>query len=135
MCGRRLFDRTRGWGGSHPVGAPVGVVTHHAPDDADAWKRTTFVDGVEVGIARAVETAGENNVSVMSSQIAAQALELGLVDEVVVSLVRLLRGEGVPYFTNLTAAPHWLDDPIVIPGTRATHLRYGVRRGLSSSRA
>ncbi len=64
------------------------VVTHHAPDGADTWKRTTFVDGVEAGLARAAEIAGEKNVCVMNSQIAAQALELGLVDEVVVSLVR-----------------------------------------------
>lgn len=129
VCGRRLFNHTSGWGDSHPVGAPVVVVTHHAPDDADAWKRTTFVDGVEVGIARAVEIAGKKNVCIMSSQIAAQALELGLVDEVDISLVPVLMGAGIPYFTNLTGPPYRFDDPIVIPGTRATHLRYAVRRG------
>lgn len=31
VCGRRLFDHTRGWGDSHPVGAPVVVVTITPP--------------------------------------------------------------------------------------------------------
>jgi hypothetical protein len=37
-------------------------------------------------------------------------------------------GRGIPYFTNLTGAPHHFDDPVVIQGKRATHLRYRVRR-------
>jgi len=40
VCGRRLFDHTKGWGDSHPVGAPVVVVTHRPPEDADTWKST-----------------------------------------------------------------------------------------------
>jgi hypothetical protein len=40
----------------------------------------------------------------------------------------VLLGEGIPYFAGLTGAPHRFDDPVVIPGTRATHLRYSVRR-------
>jgi dihydrofolate reductase len=41
VCGRRLFDHTNGWEDSHPVGAPVVVVTHHPPRDATAgcWIR------------------------------------------------------------------------------------------------
>src|SRR6476660_8673641 len=31
--GRRLFDHTDGWGGSHPVGVPVFVVTHSVPQE------------------------------------------------------------------------------------------------------
>lgn len=31
VSGRRLFDHTGGWGDSHPVGAPVVVVTHRPP--------------------------------------------------------------------------------------------------------
>ncbi|CAM5641049.1 Deaminase OS=Streptomyces griseorubiginosus OX=67304 GN=AQJ54_34485 PE=4 SV=1 [Streptomyces griseorubiginosus] len=33
-------------GRHHPIGAPVVVVTHRAPDAAAKWPRTTFVDGV-----------------------------------------------------------------------------------------
>ena len=32
VCGRRLFDLTGGWGGNHPTGAPIFVVTHAVPE-------------------------------------------------------------------------------------------------------
>ena len=128
VSGRRLFDITDGWGDNHPIGAPVVVVTHHAPDDANRWPRTTFTDSVEAGIERAKEIAGDKDVTVSSADIARQALDLGLLDEVHVSLVPVLLGEGIPYFANLSAAPHRFEDPIVTPGTRATHLQYAVKR-------
>ncbi|MEV5751461.1 dihydrofolate reductase family protein [Actinoallomurus sp. NPDC052308] len=128
ICGRRLFDLTNGWDDSHPIGAPVVVVTHNAPRDAGERPRTTFVGGVAEGIARAKEIAGEKDVSIASADIARQALDLELVDEVVVSLVPVLLGAGIPYFAGLTNAPHRFDDPVVIQGRRATHLRYRVRR-------
>src|SRR5256885_535206 len=28
VAGRRLYELTQGWGGHHPIGAPVVVVTH-----------------------------------------------------------------------------------------------------------
>ena len=128
VSGRRLFDITNGWDDHHPMGAPVVVVTHHAPDDADRWPRTTFTDDVTAGVEKAKEIAGDKNVTIASASIAAQALDLGLVDEVHVSLVPVLLGQGIPYFASLRAAPHRLDDPEVTPGKRATHLRYKVRR-------
>jgi len=128
VSGRRLFDITNGWDDQHPMGPPVVVVTHHAPDDADRWPRTTFVDDVTTGIERAKEIAGDQAVTIASANIAAQALDLGLVDEVHVSLVPVLMGEGIPYFANLGSAPHRFEDPVVIPGKRATHLQYKVRR-------
>jgi hypothetical protein len=51
-----------------------------------------------------------------------------LVDEVCVSLVPVLFGEGIPYFTKLDRGHQLLDDPIVLQGRRALHLRYPVRR-------
>ncbi|WP_447001714.1 dihydrofolate reductase family protein [Saccharothrix isguenensis] len=127
VCGRRLFDHTGGWGGRHPAGDHVVVVTHHRPEDADKWTTTTFTDSVEAGIAEAKRIAGDEDVTIASADIAAQALDLGLVDEVHVSLVPVLLGEGIPYFANLTRAPHRFDDPVVVQGTRATHLKYVVR--------
>jgi dihydrofolate reductase len=128
VCGRRLFDHTNGWGDSHPVGAPVVVVTHHPPEDAGKWKTITFASGVEPGIAAARQIAGDKDVSIASASIAQQALDLGLVDRVNISLVPVLMGEGIPYFANLAHAPHRFDDPVIIPGSRATHLSYTVRR-------
>ena len=82
VSGRRLFDLTNGWDDHHPIGAPVVVVTHNAPRDITPWPRTTFVNGVAEGIAAAREIAGGKDVTIASADIARQALDLGLVDEV-----------------------------------------------------
>ncbi len=128
VSGRRLFDHTNGWDDRHPVGAPVVVVTHHPPRDAGTWTTITFAGSVESGIAAARQIAGDKDVAIASASIAAQALDLGLVDEVTISLIPVLLGEGIPYFANLARAPHRFDDPVIIPGSRVTYLRYAVRR-------
>jgi dihydrofolate reductase len=48
VVGRKLFDATNGWGGNHPMGRPVVVVTHHVPE---GWPRegapfTFITDGI-----------------------------------------------------------------------------------------
>jgi dihydrofolate reductase len=99
VAGRRLFDIADGWNDKHPAGAPVVVVTHRTPTDAaERWPTTTFVDGVEAAIKQAKQIAGDKNVTIASANVSQQALDLGLVDEVCVSLVPVLFGEGVPYF-------------------------------------
>jgi len=128
VCGRRLFDITAGWGDNHPVGAPVVVVTHKPPADTSRWPRTSFVDGVPEALSAAKAIAGDRDVCIASASIAAQALDLGLLDGVSVSLVPVLMGAGIPYFASLAAAPHRFDDPVVVQGRRATHLTYAVRR-------
>jgi dihydrofolate reductase len=129
VSGRRLFDIADGWGDKHPGGAPVVVVTHNPPENAaERWPNTTFVDGVEPAIVRAKEIAGDQDVVIASPTITRQALDLGLVDEVCVSLVPVLFGEGIPYFSKLDRGHQLFDDPIVIQGRRALHLRYPVRR-------
>ena len=134
VCGRRLFDHTQGWGGSHPVGAPIFVVTHSVPED---WPHPdaplTFVtDGLESAIAQAKAVAGGKIVAIASANIAQQCLDAGLLDEIVVSLVPVLLGEGIPFFTNLKSAPVRLDGPTVVEGTGVTHLTYRVRRPAES---
>ena len=129
VAGRRLFDIADGWNDRHPAGARVVVVTHSAPPDAaERWPRTTFVDGVEAAIAKAREIAGDKDVTIASPNVIQQALELGLVDEVCVSLVPVLFGEGISYFSKLDRGHLMLEDPVVVQGRRALHLRYPVRR-------
>jgi dihydrofolate reductase len=129
IAGRRLFDLTQGWGGSHPAGVPVFVVTHRAPED---WPHRdapfTFVtDGVESAVAQARKVAGEKVVSVASPTITQQCLNLGLLDAIAVDLVPVLLGKGIRFFDNLAQAPVLLEDPTVIEGRRVTHLYYQVR--------
>ena len=129
VSGRRLFDIADGWNDRHPAGTPVVVVTHTPPADAaERWPRTAFVDGVEPAIAKAREIAGDKDVTIASPDIIRQALDLGLVDELCVSLVPVLFGEGVPYFAKLQGGHLLLEDPVVVQGHRALHLKYPVRR-------
>jgi dihydrofolate reductase len=129
IAGRRLFDQTDGWGDNHPAGAPVVVVTHRAPpeDAADRFPRTTFTGSVEEAVATAKEMAGDKFVTIASANIIQQALALGLVDEVCVSQVPVLFGRGIRYFGELVGGHVLLDDPVVVEGSRALHLRYRVR--------
>jgi dihydrofolate reductase len=128
VSGRRLFDIANGWGDSHPAGVPVVVVTHQTPADAaERWPRTTFVDGVEKAVSKAREIAGDKDVTIASAGVIQQALDLGLVDEVCVSLVPVLFGEGISYFGKFDRGHLMLDDPVVVQGTRAVHLRFPVR--------
>ncbi len=128
VSGRRLFDIAEGWGDSHPTGAPVVVVTHRTPKDAEKWPNTTFIGDIEEAVTEARRIAGEADVTIASANIAQQALALGLVDEVVVSLVPVLFGEGKSYFAELDKGHVLLDDPVVVEGRRALHLRYPVKR-------
>jgi len=128
VAGRRLFDITQGWGDHHPAGAPVVVVTHSPPAAAPEFPNTTFVDGVEAGVERAKEIAGDKDVTIASPNIIQQALELGLVDEVWVSLAPVLFGDGIRYFSQLDRGHVMLEDPQVVQGRRAVHLGFPVRR-------
>ncbi len=130
VAGRRLFDQTDGWGDNHPAGAPVVVVTHRGPPDdaATRFPRTTFTGSVEEAIETARRIAGDRFITIASADIIQQALNLGLVDELCVSQVPVLFGAGIRYFSELADGHVMLDDPIVVQGTRALHLRYPVRR-------
>ncbi|HEX5040710.1 MAG TPA: dihydrofolate reductase family protein [Candidatus Limnocylindria bacterium] len=128
VAGRRLFDIAGGWNDRHPAGAPVVVVTHSPPAAAAEFPNTTFVDGVEAGVQRAKEIAGDKDVTIASANVIQQALELGLVDEVWVSLVPVLFGDGIPYFSKLDRGHVMLEDPQVVQGRRAVHLGFPVRR-------
>jgi dihydrofolate reductase len=130
IAGRRLFDQTNGWGDRHPAGAPVVVVTHRPPPDdaSERFPRTTFTGSVTDAITTAKEIAGDKNVTIASADIIQQALNLGLVDELCISQVPVLFGTGIRYFGELVEGHVMLEDPVVIQGTRALHLRYPVRR-------
>lgn len=130
VVGRRVYDYTSGWGGNHPLGVPLFLVTHHPPE---AWPTpdapfTAVPEGIAAAIEQAKRAAGDKSVALAGADIAQQALELGLVDEIAIELAPVLLGKGVRFFGDLTHAPVLLDDPEVIEGERVTHLRFRVRR-------
>ena len=128
IVGRRLYDITSGWGG-HPGGeVPMVVLTHEPPAD---WPRDGvpihFVSEVDGAVALARELAGNKDVSVAGGTAARECLDAGLLDEITVSLVPVILGEGVPWFAG-ARSPVRLSDPVVMEDRGVTHLRYRVQR-------
>ena len=132
VIGRRLFDLTDGWDGVPAAGDHVFVVTHTAPT---GWKYEgtgpfTFVtEGVEAAITQARAFAGpDRQVDVAAGQIGGQALRLGLIDQVVMSVVPVVLGAGRPFFGAMGPGDAVvLTEPSrVAQGKRVTHLLYDV---------
>jgi dihydrofolate reductase len=128
ISGRRTFDLAGGWGGAHPIGVPVVVMTHSAPDGYEDAPFHFVSDGIESAVAKAKEIAGDKIVGVASPDITRQCLDAGLLDGIRVSLVPVLLGSGVPWFANLSHAPVQLEGPTVTEGDGVTHLNYRVKR-------
>jgi dihydrofolate reductase len=128
VYGRRTFEVANGWGGNHPLGVPVIVLTHSIPD---GWPRLDSsvlfnTDGIESAIAQAKTLADGKDVALGSPTITQQCLDLKLIDRLQVSLVPLLLGNGIRFFESLKSAPIELETPTVSEGNGVTHLAYRV---------
>jgi dihydrofolate reductase len=128
ITGRHLFDVTHGWGGTHPMGVPIFVVTHQPPTDWPHTDTFTFVDSIKKAVELAREVAGEKNVVVASAKTAQQCLDAGLLDAIYVDLVPNILGDGIRWFENLSKFPVHLENPTVIEGNGVTHLAYTISR-------
>ena len=130
VAGRRLYELTHGWGGHHPVSAPVVVVTHRPPPEwvKQEWPVTFVTDGLESAIEQAQVIAGAKKVVVASATIVQQCLNAGLLDEIHIDLVPVLLGNGVRLFESLKTTPVELADPDVAIGKGVTHLTYRVKK-------
>ena len=98
VAGRRTFEQAEGWGGKHPTGAPVIVVTHRVPE---GWPRegaaVSFVtEGVETAMKQAAAIAGDGVIALATPSVIQRCLNLGLVDRIQVKVVRLLLGAVRP---------------------------------------
>lgn len=128
IVGRRLYDITNGWNGHTGGEVPMVVLTHEAPPD---WPRggvpIYFESSVESAMARARELAGDKDISIAGATAARAVLDAGHLDEIVVSLVPVILGEGIPWFAG-AQGPVALSDPEVIEDEGVTHLRYRVQR-------
>ena len=126
--GRRYFDLAQGWGGRHPMGVPVYILTHEPPADWPADSSIKFVtDGVESAVEQARAAAGGKDVGIATPGVVRQCLDAGLLDELQVNLVPVVLGEGLPYFEGIVGAVE-LEGPEIVEGAGVVHLRYRVVR-------
>jgi dihydrofolate reductase len=130
LVGRRLYDLTGGWGGRPPVEAPMVVVTHAAPAEpppTGGVPITFATDGIEAAVTEARALAGDGVVSVAGAKVARSCLDAGLLDEIIVNLVPLVLGKGLPFLAGARETVR-LEDPEITPAPGVTHMRYRLRR-------
>ncbi len=132
VAGRRTYDVSNAWGGRGPIpGLPLFVVTHRVPDAAPSSDPPyTFVThGVEAAIAQARAAAAGGDVHLMGADIIQQAIRAGLLDQLVISLVPVVLGDGVRLLDSLPRLA--LEAVRVIDAPGVTHLTYKVLRPAS----
>jgi dihydrofolate reductase len=131
LTGRRTYEITNGWGGSHPIkGLPIVILSHSVPKDIPKGdSEIIFVtDGIESAVAKAKEAAGDKDVGIGGASSAQQALAAGQVDEIYVHIASYLLGDGVRLFDHLGAEAIKLEKLSVLDGPYVTHLHYRVLR-------
>ena len=106
---------------------PVLVVTHRPPDDPPD-PEITFVSGpIDHAVAEARKAAGGRSVVIFGASTARQALDAGLLDEIIVHLAPVLLGDGVRLYGD--GAPQVeLERIDATLSPQLTDLRFRVRR-------
>jgi dihydrofolate reductase len=128
VSGRRMFDVAGAWGGKHPLGVPVVVVTHKVPQEwvYEGSPFTFVTEGVERAVEEARKIAGEKNIGVGGADITRQCIKLGILDEIHIDLVPVLLGQGVRLFEYLGIEPIELERTGVRESPGVTHLSFRV---------
>ncbi|WP_413755844.1 dihydrofolate reductase family protein [Streptomyces sp. MMBL 11-3] len=119
--GKRMSEERTGYDGG-----PQFVLTHRPPDEPDP--DVTFLTcGIEEAVVTARRAAGDKDLEILGADVAAQCLQRGLVDEILVYVLPVLLGDGVRF------APPSLDriglealDSVQSGGV--TMLRFRVRK-------
>src|SRR5262249_1279855 len=128
-AGRGGEGRWRGfWGDDPPFHNRVFVLTRHTREPLELQGGTTFhfvTDGIESALERARAAAGEKNVSIGGGANAVQQyLAAGLLDELNISLVPILLGDGARLFDNLGKPTPTLRQVRTVAAPGVTHIRY-----------
>jgi dihydrofolate reductase len=128
--GRRYFDLANGWGGAHPTGVPVFIVTHSVPEGwENAAPSINFVTegGIEAALAQAKAAADGKDVAIATPSTVRQCIDLGLLDELSINITPVLLGRGQRFFPGDDRDLIGLTDPDVVQGVGVTHLRYRIK--------
>lgn len=111
----------------YPFTGPVFLLTHR-PLAAPAPHVTQLSGDIGDAVATALAAAGDKDLEVLGADVAGQCLRRGLVDEVLVYLLPVLLGDGVPLSAPGTPRTH-LEPLSSTRSGDATLLRFLVLRG------
>ena len=117
--------------------APIFVVTHHpppvTPKENERLTFTFVTDGVESAVAQATAAAQDKSVTVVGGvDVIRQLLRAGLVDELRVDVMPVLRGAGLRFLDDSSLAHLDLEKVGVVEVGARTSLRFRVNRARSS---
>src|SRR5687767_1329199 len=102
VAGRGTFEPAEGWGGDHHNGVPIYILSRNpAPAWAAGWANVHYLSDLAVAMRDAKASAGDKDVLVHGAAIAQRALAAGILDELEISLVPVLFGEGRRLFESL----------------------------------
>lgn len=129
IAGRRTYDLSEAWGGQGPMrGLPLFVVTHHVPGSVPSGEPPyTFVTtGIEDAVEQARTAAAGKDVVLMGASKVQQCLHAGLLDELIISVVPVVLGQGVRLLDHPGPATLELDLTSVVDAPGVTHLTYRI---------
>lgn len=110
----------------YPFTGPMFVLTHRPLSRPDP-KVTILSGDIGDAVATALEAAGGKDLEILGADVAAQALRRGLVDEILVYLLPVVLGAGIP-FSPAGSATVDLEPIDSRRAGAATILRFRVRR-------
>jgi dihydrofolate reductase len=104
---------------------PEFVLTHEPGEDRPP--RLFYVDDLQRGLAAAKEAAGEKEyVNVLGADVARQCIEIGALDEVLISFAPVLLGDGVRIFEHAGGAEVMLEPISVADEPNGANLWFRV---------
>ncbi|GAB1511543.1 dihydrofolate reductase family protein [Actinophytocola sp. KF-1] len=134
VMGWRTFDlgqEQNGWYDHPPFKVPMFVPAHSVPERAaTAAGNLRFVtDGVVSAVEQAQAEAGDGLVAIVGGATTfQQAFEAGLVDELHLTHVPVVLGDGIRLFDNVGELPLKFELKRVIEAPEVIHTIYGVRK-------
>jgi len=110
----------------YPFSGPFFLLTHRPPEPPVA-DVTVLSGDIGEAVATALDAAGGKNLEILGADVAAQCLGRGLVDEILVYVLPVLLGDGIPFSSpGLTRVD--LEPISSARSGDATILRFRVRK-------
>jgi dihydrofolate reductase len=107
---------------------PQFVLTHNPPDDEED-PSITFISGdIGEAVGTSLEAAAGKDVLIFGANIANQALDAGLVDDILIFVMPLVLGDGVRLFGDEARDRIDLEPAVIERSGRVVHLQYRVTR-------
>jgi dihydrofolate reductase len=111
----------------YPFSGPTFVLTHRPPDPPAPG--VTYLSGdIGEAVATALDAAGGKDLEILGADVAAQCLQRGLVDEILVYVLPVLLGGGIRFYSSPGLARIDLEPVSSTRSGAVTILRFRVRK-------